>query len=624
MIEKMTFYSISNKINVKGGAHMYRLSILATTDTHSHISLYDYFLESDLKINGLILAGSKIEAIKAANEKIDVATVVVDNGDILQGNIMADYAAEMRPSIHPAINMMNEIGYDAGTLGNHEFNYGLEYLDKANRQALFPLVNCNVKYINGDFVVAPFHIVEKSYKDGTTVKIGITGVVPEQIMKWDEDHLTDRVIVEDMYDALYQYSNQLKAFGCDIVIALMHTGLDQEQLENMKGIENQVYRLAQIEAVDAFVFGHTHQQFPGPDYVNIPDVDNENGRVFHAYGVQPVCFASHLGRIDLALEKTEQGFKIVNGKSNVIELKSSDVEINTHFIDVNQTAHQGVLDYIKQPIGMTERHHDSYFAQIGTSTVVEVIAKAVKYAIEQMIGNHQLKLASSNIISTSAPIKAGRDGVNDYIEIDSGELTLKDAINIYRFPNKMSAVNVSGRILREWVEWSVSCFNTTDSEYMLKDNKSTSPGFPSYNMDIFYDLNYCIDLSREARYSSVGEKINDTYRIKDLTYLNQPVTDEQQFTVLTTDYRTNFCPILNDASVTKIQLEDIEIRQIIIDYIKRFGVDFQPTRPFTFLQDGIYKFKSSPKGSAYLQPGITPTETYDDDYLIYELNTALT
>ncbi|WP_414052244.1 5'-nucleotidase C-terminal domain-containing protein [Macrococcus animalis] len=602
---------------------MYKLSILATTDTHSHISLYDYFLESEMKINGLILAGSMIESLKADNEQQGIATVVVDNGDILHGNIMADYAVEVIPDIHPSINMMNEIGYDAGTLGNHEFNYGLEYLDEAYKQAIFPLVNCNVKYINGDFVVSPFHTVEKTFNDGTTVKIGITGVVPEQIMMWDEEHLTDRVIVEDMYDALFQYSNQLKAQGCDIVIALMHTGLDQEQLVEMRGIENQVYRLAQIEAVDAFVFGHTHQQFPGPDYEGIAEVDAEIGKVFHAYGVQPMCFASHLGRIDLELEKSDDGFKVINGKSSVIELKSSDVEINTHLVDVNQSAHDGVLEYVKRPIGETSRHHESYFAQVGTSTAVEVIAKAGKFALNQLIEGNQLKLASSNIISTSAPIKAGRDGVNDYIDIESGELTLKDALNIYRFPNKISAVNISGRVLREWVEWSVSCYNKIGSAYIVKDNKSTAPGFPSYNMDIFYELNYCIDLSQEARYSNVGEKINDTYRINDLTYLNKPVTDEQQYTVLTTDYRTNFCPILNDTSVTKIQLDDIEIRQIIIEYIKSNGMDFEPTRPFTFLQNGIFKFKSSPKGAKYLQPGITATNEYDEDYLIYEMNTSL-
>lgn len=602
---------------------MYKLSILATTDTHSHISLYDYFMDSEMKVNGLILAGSKIEAIRAENEQQNIATVVVDNGDILQGNIMADYAAEMRPVIHPAINMMNEIGYDAGTLGNHEFNYGLDYLDAAIEQAGFPLVNCNVKYINGDYVANPYHIVDKTFKDGTSVKIGITGVVPEQILKWDEAHLTNRVIVEDMYDALYQYSNQLKTLGCDIVIALMHTGLDQQQLEVTRGIENQVYRLAQIDAIDAFVFGHTHQQFPGPDYAAIPNADNASGRIFNAYGVQPVCFASHLGRIDLELEQTDDGIKVVSGASHVIELKSEDVQISNHLESVNTPAHNGVMDFIKRPIGETKQHHDSYFAQVGTSTVVEIIAKAGRKKIETMIESGELKLSSNEIISTSAPIKAGRDGVNDYVDIDSGALTLKDALNIYRFPNKLSAVHISGRVLREWVEWSVSCFNTIGSEFIAKDNKSTAPGFPSYNMDIFYELNYAIDLSQEARYSNVGEKINDTYRIKDLTYLNQPVTDDMQFTVLTTDYRTNFCPILQDGAVTKIQLEDLEIRQIIIDYIKTYGMDFIPTRPFSFVQEGVFKFKSSPQAAQYLQPGITPTDTYEDDYLIYELDTRL-
>lgn len=598
---------------------MYKLSILATTDTHSHVSLYDYFMGSYIEENGLILAGSKIDAIRKSNQSEGKITVVVDNGDILQGNILADYAADKHPDIHPAIHLMNEIQYDVSTFGNHEFNYGLDYLQQTISKAEFPFVNCNVKYVNGDYVGIPYTMFEREFPDGEKVVIGVTGVVPEQILKWDEGHLDGKVTVEDMYQSLYQYAHQMKSQGADIVIALMHTGLDQEKLDDFEGAENAVYKLAQIDAIDAFVFGHTHQVFPGPDYAAVPNADISKGKLFNAFGVQPVCFASHLGEIELTLQKTTDGFEVIDGNSKVHTLKESNIEINEAYVKANQAAHDSVLEYINQPIGHSDQHIESYFAQIGVSRAAQIVAQAGKESFLQLAERDNLKVA--HLISTSAPIKAGRDGVNDYIDIEAGSLTLKDAINIYRFPNIMSVVQVSGRVLKEWAEWSVSCFNTIDKSLILKDNKSTAPGFPSYNMDIFYELTYGIDLTVQARYSNTGELISDSNRVHNLQYGGQAVTDDKMYTVITNDYRTNFCPILKDESVVKLQIEPLEVRQCIIDYIKHSDLNFELKRPFYFMQDGVYRFKSSPEGARHIQEGITATTAYDGDYLIYEVNT---
>ncbi|QNR08565.1 5'-nucleotidase C-terminal domain-containing protein [Macrococcoides canis] len=598
---------------------MYKLSILATTDTHSHVSLYDYFMETYSEDNGLILAGSKIDEIRHNNDAEGAVTVVVDNGDILQGNILADYAAEIRPQVHPAVRMMNEIKYDVATFGNHEFNYGLDYLKEAITKAEFPFVNCNVKYINGDYVGTPFVMFEKAFSDGEKVKIGVTGVVPEQILKWDEGHLRDKVIVEDMYQSLYQYAHQMKSQGADVVIALMHTGLDKEQLDHIEGAENMVYHLAQIDAVDAFVFGHTHQAFPGPDYIDVPHIDVNQGKIFNAYGVQPMCFGSHLGEIILHLEKTATGFDIVDGKSTVHALKQSPIHINETYVAANKATHEAILNYINQPIGYSEQHIESYFAQIGVSRAAQIVAQAGRESFMQLAKRDGLNV--KNIIATSAPIKAGRDGVNDYIDIKQGPLTLKDAINIYRFPNIMSVVQVSGKVLKEWVEWSVSCFNKIDKPFILKDNKSTAPGFPSYNMDLFYELTYSIDLTQEARYGTTGEAINNSQRVVDLQYEGSPVIDDDIYTVITNDYRTNFCPILKDESVVKLQIEPLEVRQCIIDYIKHSDLNFELKRPFSFVQEGVFRFKSSPEGIRHIQEGMTATQAYDGDYLIYEIST---
>lgn len=594
---------------------MYQLSILALSDVHSHISLYDYFLNQASMENGLILAGSKMRAIKKENEQKGILTLCLDNGDVLQGNIVADYAASNALKIHPMAEMMNQIPMDVSTFGNHEFNYGLNYLNDYIQSTTFPIVNCNVYDKNNEPLTQPYTILERTFHDGTPIKIGITGVVPEEILKWDKAHLEDKVIVKPMIEALQQTTQQLKTADCDLIIGLLHTGMNTSDLEKTTG-ENLVYQLAKNSDLDALVFGHTHQMFPSDDYKDLPNVDIEKGKIFNTFAVQPVSFGSHLGQIDFVLDfdKQSKKFSIQNGQSKVIHLKEAALQIDEDLVQLNQKTHEALLDYIAQPIGHTNVPIQSYFSQIAPSRAVEIVAKAGKHKFMEI--TKEIDLGSEGIISTSAPIKAGRDGIYDYVDIPAGPLTLKDAISIYRFPNTMAACNVTGKVLKEWLEWSVSCFNTLDQPLILKDNQSTEPGFPSYNQDIFYELSYTIDLSVPARYSNIGEKINNTNRINDVIFNGAPVNDEAIFTVLTNDYRLSFCPILQD-NMTIIPIETLEVRQVVIDYIKSYGLDFEPSIPFKFKHNGPYPFITS--SNAKEASNIRATNQMHGEYQVFEI-----
>lgn len=132
-------------------------------------------------------------------------------------------------------------------------------------------------------------------------------------------------------------------------------------------------------------------------------------------------------------------------------------------------------------------------------------------------------------------------------------------------------------------------------------------------MDLFYELTYSIDLTQEARYGTTGEAINNSQRVLDLQYEGSPVIDDDIYTVITNDYRTNFCPILKDESVVKLQIEPLEVRQCIIDYIKHSDLNFELKRPFSFVQEGVFRFKSSPEGIRHIQEGMTATQAYDGD-----------
>ncbi|GGB10545.1 hypothetical protein ERX37_09325 [Macrococcus hajekii] len=584
----------------------YQLMILGTSDVHAHISLYDYFMESEQQTNGLIVAGSTIKSLRQQNSANDIATVVLDNGDILQGSLIADYAADKHPQPHPIINMMNAIGYDAMTLGNHEFNYGLDYLKETMSETDFPVVNCNVRTMDGSYLFPPYTIIDRTFNDGTTVKIGVTGVVPEQIMMWDDKWLENQVKVEDMYQAVQNCVPELKN-KCDIVICLCHTGFDACQ-NNELGLENQVHLLTTIPDIDAIIFGHTHQLFPSDD-VTADYI--EDGRIHHVYAVQPASFASHLGKIELQLKRTAEGFEVVSGQTSVIELKNHS-DIDDALVQLNSETHEAVLDYIQEKIGASSHYIDSFFSQVLPSTAVEVVARSGKKAYIDKYG------MTANLISTSAPLKAGRDGVNDYVMIPPGDITLKDAISIYRFPNKLTAVQVTGAILKEWLEWSASAFNLYQDEYLLKDNQSVA-GFPSYNMDIFYELDYVIDLHQPARYNHAGIQISDSERVGDITFEGHRIENDTIYTVLTNDYRANFTPFLRDQTAVT---EDIDVRETVINYIKEEGADFKPVWPFRFTEEGLYRIKTSKHAQQVIDnyPAVT-IEELEGHFIAVEVNT---
>ncbi|KAA1037698.1 5'-nucleotidase C-terminal domain-containing protein [Macrococcus equipercicus] len=591
----------------------YQLMILGTTDVHAHISLYDYFMDQPQEANGFILAGSKIKALKAQNDGRDIQTIVVDNGDVLQGNLVADYAVGNRPAVHPVINIMNEIGYDAGTLGNHEFNYGLDFLFDTMAQANFPVVNCNVKNSAGEYIFKTHTIISRTFADGRTVKVGVIGVVPEQILIWDKAILDGQLIVDDMYEAAGHWAGQIKG-QCDIIICLCHSGFDPSQGE-IPGLENQVHLISTIADIDAMIFGHTHQQFPGGDYSAVDYVDAERGTINGTFAVQPVSFGTHLGVIQLTLTYGENGFTIKDGKSEVIGLKGEPVE--PQLAAVNERTHHDVLAFINSKVGCTSHEIESFFSQVAPSRAVELIAKSTRSAFSARVGT-----AGMNIISTSAPLKAGRDGGDDYVMVKPGDITLKDVMSIYRFPNKLTALNVPGRLLKEWLEWSASAFNTDGAPYLLKENQSIAPGFPSYNMDLFYELDYTISLAQPPRYNHAGIKISDSERVTAVTYQGAPLDDEEIYIVLTHDYRANFTPFLKDDAVSVVPLDDIEVRDAVSHYVKTQGVDFTPHIPFKLLEDGRYLIKTSRHAQTVAAHyPVTLKSQLADGYALFEIDT---
>lgn len=258
--------------SARAQANQAHLRIMETTDIHVNVLPYDYYADKTNDTLGLSRTASLIDAVR----KEAVNSMLIDNGDLLQGNPMGDYIAYEKGlkdgDLHPIMKGMNLLGYECSTLGNHEFNYGLSFLDKVLAGANFPFVCANL--IRGTELAAnprddklylkPYVILDKKIKDGSgaeqPIRVGIIGFVPPQIMVWDLKNLEGNVKTRDIVEAAKAWVPQMKEEGADIVIALSHSGIDVRQGDMM---ENASFFVAGVDGIDAVFTGHQHLVFPG-------------------------------------------------------------------------------------------------------------------------------------------------------------------------------------------------------------------------------------------------------------------------------------------------------------------------------------------------------------------------
>ena len=621
------------------------LRIIETTDLHGNMMNYDYFKDQYIDTFGLAKTANLIHQ---AREEVK-NSVLVDNGDLIQGSPMADYALNKglnKGDIHPVYKALNTLDYVVGNIGNHEFNFGLDFLQKSQAGANFPYVNANVydaktnKPFFRQYIILDKPVVDRDGKQHI-IKIGYIGFVPPQIMQWDKLNLEGKVIVKDITETAKKLVPEMKKQGADIIVAIPHSGVSAEPYKALA--ENSVYYLSQVEGINAIMFGHSHGVFPSDDFKSLPNTDINTGNINNIPAVMPGQWGSHLGVVDLVIEGDKSNWKVVSGKSEARPIfdsknKKALVDANKNITKVLKDDHEGTREFVGKPIGKVSTDINSYLALVEDTSALQIISDAQIDYVKQFVQGDP-DLDGLPILSAIAPFKAGgrKNDPTAYVEVKKGDLTFRNAADIYLYPNILSAVKITGKEVKEWLECSAGVYNQIDinsstPQYLINWDK-----FRTYNFDTIDGVSYEIDITKPARYDGSCQLINpESERIVNLTYQQKPIDPNQAFLIATNNYRayTGAFPGTGGKNVKFNSPDDLRVilSAYITNHTKKHGqvnvtVDNNwRIAPITSQTNLDIRFESSPTDEAktYIEThSLYPTKFVEKDNLgfgVYQLN----
>ncbi|MEP6781138.1 MAG: 5'-nucleotidase C-terminal domain-containing protein [Gemmatimonadaceae bacterium] len=501
------------------------LVIAATTDTHGRIRGWDYYTNKGDPAHGLARIATIVDSVRRANP---ARVVLVDAGDILQGNPLTSVAAKSaRGTVHPSIAAMNVMKYDAAVVGNHEFNYGVPFLDSTIKQAKFPFLAGNVLNANG-----------KSHFPSTTtvvrggIRIAIVGATTQGSNIWDKANLAKaKLRVADVVTSVRTAVAKARANGANVVVVVLHSGIQGEQSYDTLAValapENVADRVAKgVDGIDLIVFGHTHREVADTTI---------NGVLL----MQPKFFATSVGLASLSMQKSGTKWKVAEKHSQVVQ-GIGHVE-SPAVLAVTELAHAATLKWVRAPIGKTNVAWLSDSARVIDTPLTD-------FMLETMRRVANTDLAGGSVFTLDA-------------KFDSGAVNFAEISQLYPYDNTLRAVRINGKQLRAYLDYASRYYRTLNADGSTPGNGIVDNNVPGYNFDIIAGADYTIDLRKP-----LGQ------RITSLKFKERDVTDGDSFTIALNNYRQSGgggYTMFNGAPV--VFATDVDMPQLLANEVKRAG-----------------------------------------------------
>jgi 2',3'-cyclic-nucleotide 2'-phosphodiesterase/3'-nucleotidase len=501
-----------------------RLVLMGTTDLHGWVLPYDYYTGQRTN-NGLAALVPLIDSIRAANPE---RTVLVESGDLLQGNPMDFvYRRLAEGEVHPLVGAMNLVGYDAAAIGNHEFNYGIEHLQRATADASFPFLSANIFRAGTDeHAFRAYTIVERTI-GGRTVRIGITSVTPPGVMIWDRDNVRGRLDFHEITSSVRPVVARMRAEGADIVLVAAHSGLEGSSYDTIAtGVppENAASAMARlVPGIDVIFMGHTHREVADTTI---------NGVLVQ----QAKNWGTSLAVAELDLRWADGRWTIADASGTV--LRPAEGTSAPRLEAALAQAHERTRAYVSQVIGTS------------TEEWTSSVARARDTPILDLINDVQMRVTGADLSSTAAFSLTSR--------IPAGPITVADVAGLYVYDNTLKVVRISGAQLRAYLEKSAEYYLPCPGQAC---ETLVNPAVAGYNYDVVSGVDYTLDLTR-----LVGQ------RVVRLERNGRAVADADSFTLALNNYRASGSggfSMLIGAPVVYDRGEGI--RELLIEEIRRRG-----------------------------------------------------
>jgi 2',3'-cyclic-nucleotide 2'-phosphodiesterase/3'-nucleotidase/5'-nucleotidase len=499
------------------------LVIATTTDVHGRLRAWDYYANQSEAVRGLTRAATIVDSARAANPG---RVILLDAGDLLQGNPLAYVAARVSSNrTNPVIAAMNAMHYDAAAIGNHEYNYGVPYLDSAIRQASFPFLSANTYRINPQGVHAyrPWTIVDRA-----GVRVGIVGATTPGVAIWDAANVNGRLRFGDIIPAVRQAVQEVRNAGADIVVVTVHSGLNEPSSYDTvtTGVpsENVAARIAsEVPGIDLVLYGHSHKEVRG----------NTIGQTLL---IQPKNWATSVGIAHLEVERRNGHWTVAHKTSDLVQAAGHPE--NAAVLAATDALHRETVAYVTTPIGTTAERWSADSARVKDTPLIDFILETER------------KASGADLASTAA-------FATDVV-LNPGPITIAQVAQLYPYDNTLRAVRITGKQLRDYLEFSARYYLTPSSPTSALESDRQIPG---YNFDIVSGVDYTIDVARP-----MGS------RITRLDYKGAPVKDTDSFTTALNNYRQTGgggYAMLSGAPVVFDKQQ--EIRQLLIDEVRARG-----------------------------------------------------